>query len=187
MADHPMKSFQGQLLIASPKLFDPNFFRSVILLVQHGENGALGLVLNRPLEMTIANAWEQVSEMPCEATGFLHQGGPCDGPLMVLHTDASIPEMPVIPEVFFTTDRDQIQQLVTQNHSRMKFFVGYAGWSPGQLESELEDGGWLMTAADNKHIFEAEEDLWPALMREISEAIYQNLNPKVIPQDPSTN
>ena len=99
MAGYPMKSLQGQLLIASPKLFDPNFFRSVILLVQHGENGALGLVLNRPLEMTIANAWEQVSEMPCEATGFLHQGGPCDGPLMVLHTDASIPEMPVIPEV----------------------------------------------------------------------------------------
>jgi len=152
-----MKSLQGQLLIASPKLFDRNFFRSVVLLVQHGENGALGLVLNRPLEMTIANAWEQVSEMP------------------------------VIPEVFFTTDRDSIQQLVTQNHSKMKFFVGYAGWSPGQLESELEDGGWLMVSAENKHIFESEEDLWPTLMREISEAIYQNLNPKVIPQDPSTN
>src|SRR5205814_2997514 len=89
MTGHPMKSLQGQLLIASPKLFDPNFFRSVVLLVQHTENGALGLILNHPLEMTIANAWEQVSEMPCEATGVLHQGGPCDGPLMVLHTEAS--------------------------------------------------------------------------------------------------
>ncbi|HEV8293604.1 MAG TPA: YqgE/AlgH family protein, partial [Tepidisphaeraceae bacterium] len=85
------------------------------------------------------------------------------------------------------TDRDAIQQLVTQNHSKMKFFVGYAGWSPGQLESELEDGGWLMVSAENKHIFENDEDLWPLLMREISESIYQNLNPKVIPQDPSTN
>lgn len=182
-----MNSLQGQLLIASPKLFDPNFFRSVVLLVQHTDAGALGLVLNRPLEMTIANAWEQVSEMPCEATGQLHQGGPCEGPLMVLHTDASIPELPVIPQVFFTTDRDAIQQLVTQNHSKMKFFVGYAGWSPGQLESELDDGGWLMTPAANKHIFEEEEDLWPALMKEISEAIFANLNPKVIPQDPSMN
>jgi len=187
MTGRPMKSLQGQLLIASPKLFDPNFFRSVVLLVQHTENGALGLVLNRPLEMTIASAWEQVSEMPCEATGFLHQGGPCDGPLMVVHTDASIPEMPVIPDVFFTTDRDAIQQLVTQNHSKMKFFVGYAGWSPGQLETELEDGGWLMVSAENKHIFETEEDLWPALMREISDAMYANLNPKVIPPDPSMN
>src|SRR5258705_1954854 len=187
MPTTPMNSLQGQLLIASPKLFDPNFFRSVILLVQHGENGALGLVLNPPLEMTIANAWEQVSEMPCEATGFLHQGGPCDGPLMALHTDASIPEMTVISDVFFTTDRDSIQQLVTQNHSQMKFFVGYAGWSPGQLEAELEGGGWLMTPAAKLHIFGDVEDLWPVLMKEISEAIYQGLNPKVIPEDPSMN
>jgi putative transcriptional regulator len=106
---------------------------------------------------------------------------------MVLHTDASIPEMPVIPEVFFTTDRDSIQQLVTQNHSKMKFFVGYAGWSPGQLEKELEDGGWLMVSAANQHIFEADEDIWPALMREISNAMYASLNPKVIPEDPSLN
>ena len=84
-------------------------------------------------------------------------------------------------------DRDSIQQLVTQNHHKMKFFVGYAGWSPGQLESELEDGGWLMVAADNKHIFEDEEDLWPTLMREISDAMYASLNPKVIPEDPSMN
>ncbi len=182
-----MESLQGQLLVASKKLYDPNFFRSVVLLVQHSDAGALGLVLNRPLEMTIASAWEQVSEMPCEANGFLHQGGPCDGPLMVLHTDKSMPELPVIPQVFFTTDRDAIQQLVTQNHSQMKFFVGYAGWSPGQLETELEDGGWLMTPAAKLHIFGDVEDLWPVLMKEISEAIYQGLNPKVIPEDPSTN
>src|SRR4051812_3769237 len=144
----PMKSLQGQLLIASPKLFDPNFFRSVVLLVQHSEAGALGLILNHPLEMTINDAWAQVSEIPCDAQGFLHQGGPCDGPLMVLHTDASMNEMSVLPQVFFTTDRDEIQNLVTQNQSQMKFFVGYAGWSPGQLESELEDGEWLMTKAE---------------------------------------
>src|SRR5687768_5273835 len=94
----PMKSLQGQLLIASPKLFDPNFFRSVVLLVQHTDAGALGLVLNRPLEMTINDAWGQVSETPCDATGFLHQGGPCEGPLMVLHTDSALPELPVIPK-----------------------------------------------------------------------------------------
>jgi putative transcriptional regulator len=182
-----MKSLQGQLLIASPKLFDPNFFRSVILLVQHSDAGALGLVLNRPLEMTINDAWGQVSELPCEASGFLHQGGPCEGPLMVLHTDGTIPELPVIPEVFFTTDRDAIQHLVTQNHPQMKFFVGYAGWSPGQLETELEDGGWLLAPAINKHIFESDEDIWPTLMKEISDAIFASLNPKVIPEDPSLN
>ena len=69
----------------------------------------------------------------------------------------------------------------------MKFFVGYAGWSPGQLENELEEGGWLMTAASKSHLFGDIEDLWPILMKEISDAIFAGLNPKVIPEDPTTN
>ena len=160
-----MSERRGQLLIATSPLKDPNFHRTVVLIVRDDDNGTFGLVLNRPLEMTIANAWEQVSEMPCEATGLLHQGGPCDGPLMVLHTDASIPEMTVIPDVFFTTDRDSIQQLVTQNHSKMKFFVGYAGWSPGQLEQELSQNAWLTVEAKDAILFDipAEERLDKAM------------------------
>lgn len=57
-----MESLQGQLLIATPRLFDPNFFKSIILVIQHGKEGALGLVLNRPLELSIQSAWEQISE-----------------------------------------------------------------------------------------------------------------------------
>ena len=61
-----MKSLKGHFLIAPPKMFDPNFFRTVVLMIQHNEEGALGLVLNRPLEMTLKKAWEQVSDTDCD-------------------------------------------------------------------------------------------------------------------------
>src|SRR4051795_298785 len=97
-----MKSLQGQLLIAAPKLRDPNFFRSVVLLVQHDEQGSLGLVLNRPLEVSIRAAWKQLSSTSCEIDGNLYQGGPCEGCLMALHTDVEASDMEVTEGVQFS-------------------------------------------------------------------------------------
>ena len=70
-----MASLQGQFLIASPKLLDPNFARSVVLMVQHGDEGALGLVVNRPLETSVEEVCEKVLETPCSTEGVLYQGG----------------------------------------------------------------------------------------------------------------
>jgi len=81
-----MKSLQGHLLIASPTLLDPNFRKSVVLLVQHNEEGAMGLVLNRPTETKLCEAWTQVAETDCASDASLNLGGPCEGPLMALHT-----------------------------------------------------------------------------------------------------
>src|SRR5215469_11256802 len=100
-----MDSLQGHFLIASPQLQDPNFFRSVVLLVQHNDQGALGVILNRPLDMTIQEAWPQVSEEPCNAEGPLHEGGPCRGPLMVLHTDEPLSQLKVCDGIYFNTDK----------------------------------------------------------------------------------
>src|SRR5687767_11112387 len=97
-----MTSLQGQLLIASPKLVDPNFFHTVILLVQHNDEGALGLVLNRPLRTTVKEMWREVAEdEECEVEGPLHQGGPCEGALMVVHADAAEAEAQVTDGVYF--------------------------------------------------------------------------------------
>ena len=186
-----MKSLQGQLLIASPKLFDPNFFRSVVLLVQHTDNGALGLVLNRPLEMTINDAWGQVSEMPCEVSGLLHQGGPCEGPLMVVHSEPELSQIEVTPGVHFSTEKDAIEQLVARDdagRTRMRFFVGYAGWGPGQLEAEIEHASWLSAPAAAEQVFGPTETLWDALMKLIARsAATPYMDPKTIPDDPSVN
>jgi putative transcriptional regulator len=156
-------------------------------MVQHDEGGALGLILNRPLETTIKDAWEQVSELPCDVEQLLHQGGPCDGPLMVLHTDATLSDMEVMPGLYFSADKDAVEALVARNEGSTKYFVGYAGWGPGQLENELEEGGWLTAPATAEQVFEESEEQWMALARRIMDSAATWLRAKVIPEDPSVN
>jgi putative transcriptional regulator len=183
-----MKSLQGQLLVASPKLVDPNFFRSVVLLVQHNQEGAMGLVLNRPLDLTIKAAWEQVSDSPCECDQHIHHGGPCEGPLMVVHTDPTVSEIQIAPGLHFTTEKAAVEQLIADNATVMKFFVGYAGWSAGQLEAEMEDGGWMLAPASHENVLGPDDELWDTVLTQVQQpSIYKNLNPKVIPPDPSMN
>ena len=183
-----MKSLQGHLLIASPNLRDPNFFKSVVLMVQHNDQGALGIILNRPLEATIEDAWPQVSELPCNAEGALHQGGPCPGPLMVVHTDQERSQLEVCDGIYFSTDKESIEHLVTQCAGPLKFFVNYAGWGPGQLEGEIEAGGWLATPAGRDEVFRADDELWPLALRLASRrARLTGIDPKLIPDDPSVN
>jgi putative transcriptional regulator len=183
-----MNSLQGQLLIASPNLHDPNFFQSVVLLVQHNSEGALGVILNRPVETTIEEVWSQVSEVPCNAEGHIHQGGPCPGPLMVAHTDPTLSDLEVCSGVYFSTDKDSIEQLVSQCAGPLKFFSNYSGWGPGQLEGEIESGGWTSTAAGRDQVFRNDQDLWSVVLRLAGRrSRLGGVDPKLIPDDPSVN
>jgi len=149
------QSLKGHLLVASPKLRDPNFFRAVILLVQHDEKGSLGLVLNRPMDVSIRSAWKKLSQTPCEIEGHLHQGGPCEGVLMALHTDLEASDLEVLDGVQFSTTKDAIEHLVSHGGSHVRLFVGYSGWSAGQLEGELAEGAWLTIPATSEQIFDS--------------------------------
>ncbi len=183
-----MESLEGHLLIASPKLLDPNFFRSVLLIVHHNDEGAFGLVLNRPLEMSVRDAWLRVSETSCEVKGVLHQGGPCEGPLMVLHSREELSQVGVLSGVHFTTEKEAIERLVSENEGDMRFFVGYAGWAGGQLERELETGSWVPLPASTEHVFEGGDDQWSSVMRSIARAATMPwIDPKIMPEDPSMN
>lgn len=184
-----MKSLKGKLLVASPKLVDPNFFHAVVLLVQHGEDGALGLVLNRPLQTSVREMWREVAEGDsCEVEGALHQGGPMEGALMVVHGDPAQAEAEVTEGVFFCMRRDAIEGLVQENRAPMKFFVNYAGWGAGQLEAEIDEGSWLAVPATPKVIFEGDEHLWSDLIRATSRVgVAGMVDPKRIPDDPSVN
>lgn len=181
-----MASLQGKLLIASPRLMDPNFVRSVVLMVQHSDEGALGLILNRPLGTTVREVCEKVLETDCAIEAFLHQGGPCEGPLMVLHTEGAGGEVEVMPGVHFTAERGKIERLLEGEASddvSAKFFVGYAGWGSGQLEGELETGSWLTVKAESQHVFDGGEKLWSRLTTAVTAGIDLNQ----IPEDPSMN
>lgn len=198
---HPMKSLQGQLLIASRRLVDPNFLQSVLLVVQHNEEGALGLILNRPLEVTVGQACEDALESCGAADGVIHQGGPCEGPLMVVHTHASASDLEVAPGIYFSTDRTKLEWLMenagndandddedaenADTPPALKFFAGYSGWGPGQLEAELSTGSWLVAPADPEQIFHPEDEQWSKLATKVT--LGQWINPERIPEDPSLN
>jgi putative transcriptional regulator len=187
-----MKSLAGQLLVASRELGDPNFHHTVILLVQHGKDGALGLVLNRPLDVTLKHACEEVLEATCRAEGVLRQGGPCPGPLMTLHSHDGAPHfgsderLEVISGLYFSTDRDELEWLLKQERPSAMFFLGYSGWGPGQLEREMADGAWIATATTSKIVFEASQSgQWSKLLTRAS--LGGRVKPELIPDDPSVN
>jgi len=183
-----MHRMTGQLLIASPSLKAPEFEGTVVLMVQHDEAGALGVVINRPLETTIDEAWQQVSEATCPRSDALHYGGPCDGPLMVVHNQPTYSEIDVAAGIHFCTDKEHIEWLVHHEQAPMKFVVGYAGWAPGQLEQEIEQGAWLTIEATEARVFDDPEP-WDSLIQLASQqrGILKGVNPRIIPIDPSMN
>jgi len=183
-----MDSLQAHLLLAVPQLPDSNFYRTVVLMIQHDNEGAFGLVLNRPSGLTIADIWEKVAELPCDREEPLNLGGPVQGPLLALHTDDQYAESEVMSGVYIATDKENLNNLVSQKKHAIRVFSGYAGWGSGQLEGELEAGGWLTTPAKHQYIFHDDEDLWKRVTQDIgNEVLVDKLKIREMPIDPSMN
>ena len=181
-----MESLQGHFLIASPRLVDPNFARTIVLMVQHNDEGALGLVINRPLDTSVEEICETVLETPCSTEGVIFQGGPCEGPLMVVHTHDNRSDIEVKPGVHFSTERESIEWLLRYNEAPIKYFVGYSGWAAGQLENEMETGSWLTVSAETDQIFTDDgTDLYAKLLA--TATLGKWIDPARIPDDPSLN
>lgn len=183
-----MESLQGHLLIATRGLLDPNFAKTVVLMVKHDEEGALGLILNRPTSASLKDIWNQLSSGTCSADHRLHLGGPIQGPLMVVHGDSSLSEIDVISGVHFTHEPSNIEQLVSDPDLPARFFVGYSGWAPGQLENELKQGSWLTMPAETEQIFASDETLWDVVSKKLADrSMIDLLNIKHVPRDSSMN
>jgi len=183
-----MQSLQGYLLIALPALNDPNFFHSVVLIVQHNSEGVLGVILNRPMETSIGQAWTKVAEEPYDNEAPLFQGGPCSSPLAVLHNQESASDVHVCPGIHFTMQGPSIFSLVKDKASPIRFFIGNSGWSPDQLEGEIREGSWMIAPARREHVFGPCENLWQDLSRQTTQdAIWPWIKPVAVPSDPSMN
>ncbi|MFT5527038.1 MAG: putative transcriptional regulator [Pirellulaceae bacterium] len=162
-----MGFLHGQFLVASPHLPDSNFYRSVVLMIHHDEEGAFGVILNRPSSNTIKDLWEMFSDDIPDCNEVIHHGGPVEGPMMALHCEKQQAESEIIPGIFLTTSKDQLEEIVRYSTSPFILISGYAGWSPGQLEGEMEVGGWLTLPASRQHVFCRDEDLWKQVVEEI--------------------
>jgi putative transcriptional regulator len=126
-----MDSLQGQLLIASTGLLDPNFARTVILVAAHGEEGALGLILNREMSVPLQQVWGQVSELPCLRSGNVRHGGPVGGTLMALHDLRIHANLVVTDDVFVATELSAMESLASSDDGLALFYIGHSGWGPG--------------------------------------------------------
>jgi len=183
-----MESLEGQLLVATPQLMDPNFARSLVLLIQHSDEGALGVVINRPLGKTIQELWREVGSSPCHSRRPVYLGGPVPGPLMSLHDRPSLAEAEPVPGVFFAAKKQHLDALVLSEEPEYKVFVGHAGWGAGQLENELGQGAWRTVAATAQWVFSTDEVLWEAVFRQLGQAVLKSiLNVDELPPDPTVN
>jgi putative transcriptional regulator len=110
------------------------------------------------------------------------------GPLVAVHTDASLGELEVLSGLFFSADRQHLERLVEQERVRLKLFVGHSGWGSGQLESELDQGAWLTVPASLDEVFQDEQELWRSVTRKIGkEMLVSMLHIKDVPDDPTVN
>jgi len=182
-----MTSLKGKILIASPQLLDPNFAQSVVLMVQHDADGALGLIINRPLETTVGEAWRQVTEVPYQNEDPLYAGGPVEGPLMVLHHDAARGQIEIADGLHLSSDAMAVKALVDEQIEPLKFLVGYAGWSADQLEGELAEGAWLVAELSIDEVLHTPADLWDKLIKRAARATRPAIDARLIPPDPSVN
>ena len=160
----------GQLLVATPALLDPNFAHAVVLLLDHDEDGSLGVVLNRPTPVAVSSVlpdWAGSVDPP----EVLFEGGPVssDAALAV----ACVPEVGADPigfrRLFGLTgiiDLDTPPEVLAPAMTRLRIFAGYSGWGSGQLEAELAEGSWYVVPATTEDVFDAEPTaLWSAVLR----------------------
>lgn len=185
-----MSSLAGFFLVAAPRLPDPNFLRSVVLMIQHSEEGAFGLVLNRPSNVRLVDVWEEATGQPCASRRPIYVGGPVEGPPMALHGRVDCGEQEVVPGVYFSADLDHLQQLLggEGDGESYRVFSGYSGWAPEQLEGELEAGGWMTIPATAELIFADDDELWKHISELIGlDILTSTLGMPHMPTDASLN
>lgn len=152
-------------LIAMPSMTDPNFARTLTYICEHNDQGALGVVINRPLEMTLGALFERI-DIPLEASGFggmpVYFGGPVQTDRgFVLHRPVGDWQatLAVNGEIGLTSSRDILQSVgSTGQPEEIIVSLGYAGWAAGQLEWELSQNAWLSVGADPRVIFDMSSD-----------------------------
>lgn len=172
-------SLRAHLLVAAPSLFD-YFRRTVVLVIEHSDEGAMGVVLNRSSETTVAEAVPTLAEH-ADDEELVHVGGPVAPEAVVALGEFEDPEEAGTPVIgsLGVVDPDRPDASLR----RLRVYAGYAGWAPGQLEDEIEQGAWIIESADPDDPFR-DGDLWSDALQRKGGA-YALL--ATMPADPSLN
>lgn len=179
------RDLTGHLLLSNASLFDPNFRRTVVLIGHHDGEGAVGVVLNRPLDVTVDEAVPALSSLVLPGD-LVFQGGPVQPEAAVVVADFEDPSkagVVALGTIGFLPEEADPDDLGAIRRARV--FAGYSGWGPGQLEEEIDEDAWLVAPALPEDVFDDEpEGLW--------ERVVGRLGPgfavlRTMPLDPSAN
>ena len=167
MNDSSNRIQKGVFLVAPPVLQDSNFKRSVVLLCEHSDSGSFGLILNQHIDVEMID----VLKDPGAFTEAIHLGGPVQmDTLHFLHRfgDSVTGSVEICADIFWGGELDALQETIRNRDTEstdLRFYLGYAGWSEGQLEAEVETGGWIVTDADSDFVFSVDPaSLWRKVM-----------------------
>jgi putative transcriptional regulator len=160
------ESLAGQLLLASPSLLDPNFVRTVVLIGIHSEDGAMGVVLNRPSAVTVEEAVPQLGDV-VGGLDTVYVGGPVQPTSVVFlaeFLEPSLAGVMVLGRIGFPAPDAGIEQLA-ETTARRRVFAGHAGWGSGQLDAEIAEGAWIAHQAEPRDVFtDTPEELWSTVL-----------------------
>ena len=163
------ESLRGKLLLAAPALKDPNFDRAVVFIAEHSEEGAMGLVLNRPSDAPVAEAipdLDWVAELSAES---IYVGGPVAPNGVIVLAEWDDPSQAVVligDDLGFVPGESDDTDALAAAVRRARVYAGHAGWGPGQLEEELGEEAWIVEAPLREELFSDDPDgLWSAVLR----------------------
>ena len=182
-----MKPIQGSLLVSEPFLLDSYFKRAVVLLSEHDEKGTLGFILNKPTDVKLNDAVDDFPDFDVP----LYFGGPVEtDTLFYIHTIGPMLEgaKEIVPGIWWGGDYDQLKFFIDTKQIRsdqIRFYAGYSGWEPKQLDSELKEKSWLISNGNKQFtFFDNPRTLWSQVLRTMGNeyAILANF-----PEDPNLN
>lgn len=162
---------KGRLLVATPALVDPNFDRTVVYVLEHHSDGALGVVLDRSTDERIAEPLDRWRDL-LSGTSEVYDGGPVEPDALIALAEASSTidpdddQLSVVAGTITSVDLTDDPALVAARVAAVRIFRGYAGWGPAQLDAEIASGAWLVIDAEPADVFgTATGDLWRAVLR----------------------
>jgi putative transcriptional regulator len=167
-------SLTNALLVAMPQLQDPNFRRSVMLIIEHDDNGAFGLVLNRDVELLASTLCASLDiHWHGDPEAYIRWGGPVEpstGWLLFnepLTVDVEDPAITNVGDgIFLARSVDVLRSVASTPPHDIRFYLGYAGWGPGQLEGEMAEGAWIVAPSDPDIVFGVDpESMWDHVVR----------------------
>ncbi len=183
-----MDSLRGKLLIATPAIVDPHFRQTVVLLAEHTEEGAMGVVLNREADVTVGEAVPGLAYLAGGDDAIVHVGGPVSANAVTVLAQFADPERAALlidEDVGFVPAEAADGEDLSGAVVRSRVFAGHAGWGAGQLEAEMEEESWIVEELHREDLFTQDPDaLWATILRRKG-GTYALI--ATMPADPSLN